>query len=475
MLPTMTTSAKEPKSFRDHIATADQTGRRLWVYPQQPSGRLYRARTIVASILLTFFFVAPFLEVGGQPLILLDVIGRHFIFFGLVFTPHDLHMVVLAVLTAAVLVVLFTAVLGRLFCGWLCPQTVFLEMVFRRIEYWIDGTPNQQRKLREGPWTVAKVGKGIAKQSIFFALSFVIGNFALAYFIGMDELSRIIAEPLFANLPGLTAMLAFAFIIHFVFGWFREQACTIVCPYGRLQGVLLDSNSILVAYDYGRGEPRARLKRDDPRIGLGDCVECKACVRVCPTGIDIRNGTQLECVNCTACIDACNDTMRRVKFPEGLIRYTSEARIAGKRSSRFTGRVILYGVVAMLLSMVLTVLVVTRTDVETTLLRAPGTLYYEGDHGTIRNLYTVKFVNRTIKQMPLELRLTSPEGGTIAMVQGAIELAPDGMAEASFFVELPVAQVSGPATPISIEVASDGVVIEEIVTSFMGPGKGGSR
>ncbi len=468
-------ATEDPESFRDHIATADQTGKRLWVYPHKPSGKLFRARAVVAAALLAFFFVAPFLKVNGQPLILLDILERHFVIFGLVFRPNDLHMVVLAVITTAVFVVLFTAVLGRLFCGWICPQTVFMEMVFRRIEYLIDGSPTRQRKTREGPWTLVRTAKRLLKHAIFFGLSFVIANFILAYIIGIDDLKQIIIDPIFAHLSGLFATLILASAIHFVFGWFREQACTIVCPYGRLQGVLVDSNSIIVAYDHVRGEPRAKLDRDGARTDKGDCVDCNACVRVCPTGIDIRNGTQLECINCTACIDACNDMMRRVKLPEGLIRYTSEERILGHKKSRFTGRVILYTVAATLLSAVFISLMVTRTNVETTLLRAPGTMFYESDHGTIRNLYTVKFVNRTYEQMPLQMRLVSPEGGIITLVQGEIELAPEGITEASFFVDLPAEKIVGQATPISIEVTSNGELIEVIATSFMGPGVGGRQ
>jgi cytochrome c oxidase accessory protein FixG len=308
-------------SFRDHLATADRTGRRLWVYAAKPRGRLYNARTIVAVGLLAFLFAAPFIRLNGEPLLLYDIHSRRLIIFGLAFWPQDFHLFVLATITFIVFVVLFTAIFGRLFCGWICPQTVFLEMVFRRIEYWIEGGPARQRKLTAQAWNGEKTFKRLFKHGLFFAISFVIGNTFLAYIIGADQLIAIITAPPSAHLIGLTAMLVFSFLFYGVFAWFREQACTLVCPYGRLQSVLIDRNSIVVAYDYKRGEPRAALDRGGKKPDVGDCVECLACLHVCPTGIDIRNGTQLECVNCTACIDACNRTMRKIGLPEGLIRY----------------------------------------------------------------------------------------------------------------------------------------------------------
>jgi cytochrome c oxidase accessory protein FixG len=460
--------------FRDHIATADQKGRRLWVYPTKPKGRLTTARSIVAFFLLLLLFAAPFIEINGEPSILLDILERNFVFFGLVFRPQDIFLFVLVLLTLLVFVVLFTAIFGRLFCGWICPQTVFMEMVFRRIEYWIDGSPHKQRKLREGPWNEKKILKWILKQSIFFGLSFVICNVFLAYVIGIDELRRIVTDPPSEHLGGLTAMMIFTFLFYGVFSWFREQACTLVCPYGRLQGVLIDPNSIVVAYDHVRGEPRARMKRNEDRSGKGDCVVCKACVAVCPTGIDIRNGTQLECVNCTACIDACNSVMRKVKLSEGLIRYTSENRLEGVGGSRLSGRIIVYSLALAVLVALFSFLMITRTDVQTTILRTPGTLYYETD-STIRNLYSVKLINKTFDEIDLEFRLKAPIGGSISMVSGDVTVEPEGFVETALFVDIPRAQVYGPSTMVLIEIVRDGDVIDEIKTNFVGPGSGGSR
>lgn len=465
----------EKDSFRDHIATADQTGKRLWIYPAKPKGRLYRGRTILSIFLLAFLFGGPFIKVGGQPILLLDVINRKFIIFGLAFWPQDFYLFVLMAITLVVFIILFTAVFGRLFCGWICPQTVFLEMVFRRIEYWIEGGPARQRKLTRQEWNGEKIFKRTFKHAIFYAIAFLIGNTFLAYIVGIDRLAQIITDPPSEHLGGLTAMVVFSFLFYGVFAWFREQACTLVCPYGRLQSVLIDSNSIIVAYDHKRGEPRAPMERNDDRANKGDCVECNACVAVCPTGIDIRNGTQLECVNCTACIDACNRTMRKVSLPEGLIRYSSEEKISTGRGFHLTGRIVIYSVLLTVLVSLLSFLLATRTDIETTILRTPGTLYQETEDGTIRNLYTVKLVNKTFEDRTVTLRLKSPAAGSISMIGVTPVVPEDGFAESVFFVDIPAKQLFSQNTMISIEVISGGKVIEDIKTSFSGPRPGAGR
>ena len=304
---------------------------------------------------------------------------------------------------------------------------------------------------------------------IFFAISFVIGNTFLAYIIGIDALRDIVTDPPLQHVAGLVAMIIFSVLFYGVFAWFREQACTIVCPYGRLQSVLLDNNSILVAYDKKRGEPRAPMGRNQQRAGVGDCVECNACVAVCPTGIDIRNGTQLECVNCTACIDACNRTMRKVSLPEGLIRYSSENGIKGGKTFQITGRIVIYSVVFTILTALLSFLMITRTDVETTILRTPGGLYQETEDGMIRNLYSVKVVNKTHNPVPVTFRLKAPAGGTITMVGPEVTVAPDGLAESALFIDIPARQLFAPSTLVTIEIVQDGEVIDEINSAFMGP------
>ena len=338
---------KDTESYRDSIATVDKDGKRIWLYPKKPKGKFTNYRTYLSWILLIVLFGMPFIKVDGEPFMMFNVLTRNFIVFGVHFAPQDLYLFVLAMLTFIVFIVLFTVVFGRLFCGWVCPQTIFMEMVFRKIEYAIEGDANAQRRLNKAPWDSQKIFKKTLKHVIFYLLAILIANTFLSYIIGVDEVGKIISDPIQQHMGGFIAMLVFSAVFYGVFAFMREQVCIAVCPYGRLQSVLLDENSVVVAYDYIRGEPRGKVKKkakpkDNPlhsiqasvaspvekiETQLGDCIDCKMCVKVCPTGIDIRNGTQLECVNCTACIDACDEIMEKVDRPLGLIRYDSEKGI----------------------------------------------------------------------------------------------------------------------------------------------------
>lgn len=351
-------------AFRDKIATVDEEGKRNWVYPKKPKGTLYNWRKYLSYVLLAFFFGAPFIKINGEPLLMLNVIERKFVFFGQIFWPQDFYIFVIGTITFVVFIILFTVIYGRLFCGWVCPQTIFMEMVFRRIEYAIEGDFRKQQKLNQSAWTGEKIRKKALKHSVFFAISFLISNMFLTYIIGSDDWFELVTSPPHLHLGGLSAMLVFTGVFYGVFSYFREQVCTVVCPYGRLQGVLLDTKSIVVAYDFVRGEQRGRFKRRENREekGKGDCIDCHACVDVCPTGIDIRNGTQLECVNCTACIDACDEIMDKVGFDRGLIRYASEENIREKKEFTFTPRMAAYSAVLGILISVFIMLLALRSD-----------------------------------------------------------------------------------------------------------------
>ncbi|TND08283.1 MAG: cytochrome c oxidase accessory protein FixG [Bacteroidetes bacterium] len=453
--------------FRDSVSTIDERGKRVWLYPKQPKGKLYNARTIASFFYLAVFFTLPFIKINGHPLFLFNVIERKFIFFGVVFWPQDFHLFLVGMLTFIVFIIVFTVAYGRLFCGWACPQTVFMEMVFRRIEYLVEGDAKQQRMLNSQRANNKKLAKKIIKHSIFFLISFIIANAFLSYIIGADQLFHIMKEPVKAHLGGFISLLAFTGVFYGVFAWFREQACLIVCPYGRMQGVLLDKNSIVVAYDYKRGEPRGHLKKE-PAKKHGDCVDCSLCVHVCPTGIDIRNGTQLECVNCTACIDACDAVMDKVKKPRGLIRYASENDIAEGRRLRISTRKIAYGIVLVLLTGFLAFLLVTREDVETTVLRAPGLLFNRETDGRISNVYKVKVINKTYKGIPIRFVLENKQG-EIKMIGNDMLVKPEGLAEGQFFIYLPVSQIDKRKTEVEIGVYAGDEKIETITTTFMGP------
>ncbi len=454
-------------SFRDSLATIDKQGRRKWVFPTQPVGQFYRWRTITAVFLLAFLFGAPFIKVAGNPLLQFDLLSRKFFIFGAVFWPQDFYIFVLSTIAFVVLVILFTAAFGRLFCGWICPQTVFMEMVFRRIEYWLEGNGPRQRELAHSPWTAGKLLRKTFKQAIFFAIAFLIGNTFLAYIIGIDQLYVIVTDSPAKHLTGLFAMLVFSGAFYFVFAWFREQACTLVCPYGRLQSVLLDNNSVVIAYDFKRGEPRGPVTRGQER-STGDCIDCLACVRVCPTGIDIRNGTQLECVNCTACIDACNRVMARMGWRPGLIRYSSYNTIALGQKLRFTPRMAIYTGVLVILIGLIGFFLSGRAKVETTILRTTGSMYELLDNGVVRNLYTVSVANKTGELMSVDLRLKSPQG-EVTVVGPALEVPPQGLKESIFTVEIPRANLFVANSGIVVEVVSAGEVLEEVRSTFVGP------
>jgi len=465
-----TTQFHPNDAFRDTISTVDAAGKRVWLYPKKPSGRLYRARKWLSYGLLALLFAGPWLRINCLPVLMLNLPARKFIIFGQIFWPQDFFILLVGALTFVLFVILFTIVYGRVFCGWVCPQTIFLEMVFRRIEYWLEGDAPQQKALDRSELNWNKLWRKTTKHTLFLLLSFLIANTFLAYIIGSDELVKLITDPPTAHLGGLAALSLFTAVFYAVFARFREQVCTIACPYGRLQGVLLDKDSILVAYDYQRGEPREKLHKNQERL-VGDCIDCHQCVQVCPTGIDIRNGAQqLECVNCTACIDACNNIMELVDLPQGLIRFASENDIANNTKFRVTGRMkALSGVLAVLM-MGLTFLLVSRSNVEATVLRTPGQLFQKTTHGTITNLYNVSIINKTNRPYPITLRVLEPAGGTISLVGiDGLKLPAQGIAEAVFFAELPKSSLTVTNQKIRIGVFSGGKLITEAKSKFLGP------
>lgn len=461
---------RDTESYRDSISTVDKQGKRIWIYPKRPKGKFTNRRQWFGYALLTFLLIGPFLRIGGEPLLMINVVERRFVFFGQVFWPQDFLIFVFGILSFIIFIALFTVAFGRLFCGWACPQTVFMEMVFRRIEYAIEGDWKQQQALNKGPMTTDKALKKSVKHALFFAIAFVIGNTFLAYIIGSDELLRIIREPAGQHIGGLAAMFVFSGAFYGNFAFFREQACTTVCPYGRLQGVLLDRKSIVIAYDHVRGEVRGLFRKGEVRkeAGKGDCIDCKACVHVCPTGIDIRNGTQLECVNCTACIDACDHMMDSVSLPRGLIRYASEDEVAEGKPFHFNARLKAYTAVLVVLVGVLVTLIAIRSDTETTILRTPGMLFQTRPDGRISNLYAIKTVNKTPNDMPLRLEVLDREG-EVELIGRAMDLKGGELAKGEAFIILPKSSLDGTKTTVTIGVYSGDQLLEKVKTSFVGP------
>jgi cytochrome c oxidase accessory protein FixG len=463
-----------PDSYRNLTASLRKDGQRKWIFPKKPHGRFYTARTIVSWFLLAFLIGAPLLRVDGHPFMLLNILERKFVLFGMIFFPQDFYLVVLAVLTLLVSVFLFTAVFGRVWCGWLCPQTVFMEMVFRKIEYLIEGDARKQRQSGEGPMTPVKLFKKALKLGIFYALSFFIANVFLAWIIGVDELRKIVTAPPTEHLTGFIAINIFTFLFFGVFAWFREQACVVVCPYGRYQSALVDANTIVVTYDFKRGEPRGKLVRIEKRLEnnqplppRGDCVDCHQCVEVCPTGIDIRNGIQLECVNCTACIDACNAVMDKVKKPHGLIRYTSLTAVKEGHARWLTPRVLSYAAVWVVITSLFLFFFFRRPMTEVLILRQPGTLAQQQANGDSINFYVLQLVNKRNHPVPVELRLLSPQQGTITMLNEMSPMPAVSERGGRFMLLLPKEQIASANMPVKFGVYSNGLLLKETETRFL--------
>lgn len=478
------------EQFRDKISTVDKSGKRIWIYPKKPTGKFTNYRIWLSYLFLIILFGLPFIKVNGEPFVLFNILERNFILFGIHFGPQDFYLFAIAMLILLVFIILFTVIFGRLFCGWICPQTVFMELVYRRIEYAIDGDYNAQKKLDAAPWTADKIIKRVSKQAIFFAIAVLISNTFLAYIVGLDEVVKIIQEPISLHMGGFIAMIVFSFAFYIVFARLREQVCTTICPYGRLQGVMLDNKSLVVAYDFVRGEPRGKIQKNKTisqpaavAIGdatgdyiasvqnkLGDCIDCKLCIHVCPTGIDIRNGTQLECVNCTACMDACDEVMEKVNRPKGLIRIDSIEGITKKGNKLINPRSIAYTGVLLGLIILEVVLFSLRSDVEVLLLRTGGLLSQENADGTISNLYNYQMINKTNDTYKMEFKMLEPASGTFEIVGGkSPTVEKNNKAEGALFIKIPKGQLEGGKNKIVVGVYSEGKLVTKVKTTFFGP------
>ncbi len=463
-------SKNKSSHFRDKLTTVSKEGKRVWVFPKKPKGKLYNYRKLVSASLLILLYVGPFIKYKGDPFFLLNVIERKFIIFGVIFWPQDFHLLVLSIISLLVFIILFTVIFGRIFCGWVCPQTIFMEFVFRQIEYLIEGDYNKQKKLDRQDWTIEKVWKKSLKHIIFYTISFITANTFLAYVIGIDEVFNILSAGPVVYPANFIALIIFSGIFYFIFAFFREQVCTIACPYGRLQGVLLDEKSIVVAYDHKRGEPRGKHNplEEREKTTKGDCIDCSSCVVVCPTNIDIRNGTQLECINCTACIDACDAVMDRVNKPRGLIRFDSEKGISEGNQTIFNARAIAYSVLLTALLVLVGTLFALRTDFETTILRQRGTLFQEYGEDSYSNIYQLEVVNKTRKEHLVHLKLIHPEGEVIMM--GDPIIAEKGeVSNGTFLTVIKLSNLKSSNTTLTFGIYSDDKLIDEYKVSFVGP------
>ncbi len=453
-------------SYRDKISTVDMEGKRIFIHPKKPKGRFTNWRKIVGYFLLVLLVAMPLIKINGNPLMLINLIERKFVIFGVLFFPQDTFMLLVMMLSFLVFIILFTATFGRIFCGWACPQTIFLEIVYRPIEYLIDGDARDQIKLKNMPWNATKIFKRVLKHTIFFLLAVTFVNIFMWYFMGFDKWYSY-AQNYQDHMGGIGTIIAFSIVFHIVYSHFREQICLIVCPYGRIQGVLQDPKTIMVSYDYKRGEPRG-VKRKDSTEEKGDCIDCKACVDVCPTGIDIRNGAQLECVNCTACIDACDRTMDRVGKPRGLIRYASEKMIAEGSQKILSTRNIAYSFVLLALIGFFVTLLLTRKPVETNIIRAQGMLFQPIGNDTIQNLYNLKATNKTYNEQRLKIKLLS-HPGSVSVAGGDIVLEGEQRRDTYLFVKLPKSTITAERMDLEIEISIGEKKKDRQTVNFIAP------
>ncbi|WP_226063408.1 cytochrome c oxidase accessory protein CcoG [Kaistella polysaccharea] len=464
----------ESETFRDSVGTMEQSGKRKWVFPRKPKGRYTDYRTLVAVILLAFFFAIPFIKVNGNPLLLINILDSQFFIFGQPFYPQDFFILAMGAITSIVFIILFTVVFGRIFCGWICPQTIFLEMIFRKIDYLIEGDRNKQMKLDRQEWNAEKIWKRSLKYFIFLVISLIITHWMFMYIVGYKEVLTIMQEGPFANFSNFLVMIIFTAAFYFTFAWFREQVCTLVCPYGRLQGVLIDKQTINVYYDYNRGENRSKWRKGEDRAaeGKGDCIDCNQCVVVCPTGIDIRDGQQLECVNCTACIDACDEVMVKVGLPKGLIRYATEDEIEKEIPFKFTNRMKAYSAVLLLMVGFLGFLLSNRGVMEAKFIKPAGSTYFVRD-GNITNIYNYTFLNKSTKDQIVTVKIIEPNHGKVTLSgEERIMLKKDQITKGTVNISFPEKEIQLSKQKVEIGVYdTSGKLLDTFDTYFEGPFK----
>ena len=451
----------------DHVlSTLEADGSRHWIHPRLAPGRWWNRRLIVAYGLIAFFVILPHLRMGGKPLVLMDIVARKFTFLGHTFLPTDTLLLVLVVLGGFIAIVATTAVTGRVWCGWGCPQTVYMEFLFRPIDRFFQGTQGKGGKPKKnlgGGWAVARI-------AVYFVLCFGLAHTFLAYFVGTDKLAQWLTTPPTQHPAAFLVMAATTAAMMFDFLYFREQMCLIACPYGRFQSVMLDRNSLIVAYDERRGEPRKKGKHTEGD-GSGSCVDCNRCVDVCPTGIDIRKGLQMECINCTQCIDACDDVMDRVGQPQGLIRYSSQDAMAGKANRLLRLRTLIYPALLVVVGIAFLMVLSTKYAFDAKLLRAQGNPFYRTTDGQIANRFRMRLTNRTDGPRTYTVRATKPSSAKIVLIEKeelSLKVGKSKLISISIAVS-PSELTGGGNTPIELELIDDLENHRSVSAKLLGP------
>lgn len=446
-------------------------GSRLMIHPADVAGRWITRRRWVFALLVAFYVAAPLVPVGGHPMIQLDVARRRFYLFGQTFNAQDVWLVVLIALSFVFALLFVTAWRGRVWCGWACPQTVFLEGVYRRIERWIDGPREARIRQARQPLTARRIDRFVLKHALFLLVSLAVAHTATALFVGPFELAAMIREGPGSHRLAFGLTMAFTAVLTFNFTWFREQFCVVLCPYGRLQSVLHDRESVTVAYDENRGEPRGKLIRNPapgaPRIG--DCINCHRCVAVCPTAIDIRDGLQMECLGCLQCIDACDEVMDRVGRERGLIGLYSQAGLAGGPARVLRPRLAIYGLLFLLASTALAASLLVRTPFEANVLRPRGGNPFVVDGELVRNAIEIHLVNKAPSAASFSISVESPLPAEV--VVGTPEVRVDSLADARVPISLSVArqELDRPFEYVVVVRASESGAVRRQSVRFLAP------
>lgn len=443
------------------LATLNADGSRRKINPRPAPGRFLRARRIVGYALIALFVALPFIEIGGRPALLLDLVTRELSLFGLVFRPTDGFLLMLLGLSIALTVFLVTALVGRAWCGWACPQTVYLEMVFRPIERMLEGVHGQRKTL----------ARSAAKWGLYAALAFALSNVFLAYFVGVERLETWVIGSPAAHPGGFALVVGVAGLMLFDFGYFREQMCMVTCPYGRLQSVLLDKQSLIIGYDAKRGEPRGKPKRSLPVLASapGDCVDCGACVAVCPTGIDIRDGLQMECVGCAQCIDACDPIMDKLGRKRGLIAYTSQDILAGGKRHLLRARTIVYPLLLAICATLLVVAVAGRAATRVAVTRTSGPSFVELPSGLIASAVRIEIENESDAPRIYRVQVMDAPEATLRTPQDLWEVRARHTQTLPLFVDVPRASFAGGKRSITLLVTDDAGFHRVLQVTLLGP------
>jgi cytochrome c oxidase accessory protein FixG len=450
----------------ERLYSIRQDGSRRFLHPADVRGRFIRSRRFVFAILIVIYGGLPILQIGGHPAVHLDIAERHFYLFGAVFNATDVWLVMFALLAFAFGLLFMTSWLGRAWCGWGCPQTVFLEGVYRVIERAIDGPGEKRLRLQRGPWTAHKLARRIVKHALYVAVSLLLAHVTVSLFVSGRSLLQMIRHDPRGHLEAFIWTMAMSGALYFNFAWFREQLCIVVCPYGRLQSALVDRDSLIIAYDGRRGEPRGKAK-DESR---GDCVDCLRCVAVCPTGIDIRNGLQMECVACAQCVDACDEIMDRLGQARGLIRYDSQRALEGSQGRRARPRLYAYaGLFAIALG-ALCLSAGERDPFEATLVRAQGSPFVVDDT-SVRNQFALRLVNKSGAIARFRV-LPQASAAQVIVPQATLELAPLESVRVPLFLQVARSGYRGPfVATVAVQMTRDRAspIERRIEARFLGP------